>query len=279
MSESHGTAAARPLAFCSDDELGYRRSRTVFADGAALRLDEPYRLAHLPLVAPDHPGAIARQDGRFYEMGRHPRVFSLVLPVDGAGLAQSEAFLQLDGAMRRAPFADKIAWDILPRRADRLHATLCGTLSTADAPAIGAAIVQAIAEIGPFEVELRGLFSGNVNLGRLYLRVYPEKRDGSNPIHAIQAAFGRPAGDLYLVGLYNLTDDLDARETAALSDLIGRWWDVPLLRWTVRDLQVLGACDDLVLDAQIAAVLPLHGGAPAPARAGGLDAARPLATR
>ncbi len=264
MSERHD-AAEGPLVFCGDDDLGYRRSRTALPADETLRLDEPYRLAHLPLVAPDHPGVIARQEGRFYEMGRHPRVYSLVLPIDGAALAGSEPFMRLEGEMRRAPFAPKIAWDILPRRADRLHATLCGTLSTGDAPEIAESVRKTLAGIGPFAVELRGLFSGTVNRGRLYLRAYPEKRGGSNPIHAIQAAFGRPPGDLYLVGLYNLTDDLDAQETAALSDMIERWWDVPLLRWTARELQVMGACDDLVLDAEIEEYLPLHGGASAPA--------------
>lgn len=258
-------ARGQPPAFCTDDDLGYQRSRTVFAEGSALRLDEPYRLAHLPLVAPAHPGVIARQEGRSYEMGRHPRVYSLVLPIDGTLLAASGPFMRLDDAMRRASFAHKIAWDILPRRADRLHATLCGTLSTGAAPAIREDLREALAAVGPFEVELRGLFCGNVNLGRLYLRVYPETRGGSNPIHTIQAAFGRPPGDLYLVGLYNLIDDLDIAETAALSGLIARWWDVPLLRWTVRDLWVLGACDDLVLDADIDTTLQLHGGASCPA--------------
>jgi hypothetical protein len=251
--------------FCSDAELGYLRSRTTLPYGASLTLDEPYRLAHLPLVAPAHPGVIARQEGRFYEMGRHPRVFSLVLPIDGQSLAASEPFKRLDDEMRRAPFARKIAWDILPQRADRLHATLCGTLSNGDAPELDQAARAALSRIGPFKIELRGLFSGNVNRGRLYLRLYPESRGGTNPIHAIQAAFGRPAGDLYLVGLYNLTDDLDARETAALAALIERWWDVPLLRFEATALWGLGARDDLVLDAELAQVLPLDKGPPGPA--------------
>ena len=250
--------------FCDDAELGYLRSRTVFAVGDGLRFDEPYRLAHLPLVAPAHPGVIPRQEGRFYEMGRHPSVFSLVLPIDEAALAASQAFARLDDEMRRAPFAGKIAWDILPRRAGRLHATLCGTLSTGDAPVIDTAMREALSRIGPFQVELRGLFSGNVNRGRLYLRAYPEKRGGTNPFQAVQAAFGRQPGDLYLVGLYNLTDDLDAGETAALAALIERWWDVPLLRFEATSLWVLGARDDLVLDAELAQVLPLHAGPAGP---------------
>lgn len=246
--------------FCSDAELGYLRSRTSLAAGSALRLDEPYRLAHLPLVAPTHPGVIARQDGRFYEMGRHPSVFSLVLPIEEAALTASEPFRRLDDEMRRAPFARKIAWDILPRRADRLHATLCGTLSTGAVPTIDATVRETLSQIGPFQVELRGLFSGNVNQGRIYLRLYPESRDGTNLIHAIQAAFGRQPGDLYLVGLYNLIDDLDAVETAALAALIERWWDEPLLRFEATALWVLGACDDLVLDATLPEILPLHAG-------------------
>lgn len=263
---SDATAAARenPTAFCSDAELGYLRSRTVLPAGASLTLDEPYRLAHLPLVAPDHPGVIARQEGRFYEMGRHPSVFSAVLPIE-ATPATSEALARLDDEMRRAPFARKIAWDILPRRADRLHATLCGTLSTGDAPVIDGAVREALSRIGPLQVELRGLFSGNVNRGRLYLRAYPERRGSENPFQAIQAAFGRQPGDLYLVGLYNLTDDLDAGETAALAALIERWWDVPLLRFEATALWVLGARDDLVLDAELALVLPLHTGPATPA--------------
>lgn len=257
------TEGAAP-AFCSDTELGYLRNRTPFAAGRSLTLDEPYRLAHLPLVAPAHPGVIARKEGRFYEMGRHPSVFSLVLPIDEGMLAASAPLARLDEEVRRARFARKIAWDIMPRRADRLHATLCGTLSTGEAPVIDKAVREVVSRIGSFRVELRGLFSGNVNQGRLYLRLYPEERDGANPIHAIQAAFGRQPGDLYLAGLYNLTDDLDAEETAALAALIERWWDGPLLRFEATALWVLGARDDLVLDAELAEVLPLHAGPAGP---------------
>ena len=66
--------------FCSDTDLGYERSRTRFEVGEGLTLDETYRLAHLPLVAPDHPRIIERREGSSYVMGRHERVFSLVLP-------------------------------------------------------------------------------------------------------------------------------------------------------------------------------------------------------
>ena len=190
-------------------------------------------------------------------MGRHPVVYSLVLPVEARALRASPAFLALEAELKAAPFAGKIAWDILPKRQDRLHATVCGSLSLAEAPAITAETREALRRIEPFTVELRGLFSGNVNRGRLYLPVYPEKRAGRNTLQEVQAAFGRTPGDLWLVGLYNLTDDLDAAETAALADIVSRWWNKPLLRLAVSELQVMGASDDLVLDAHVETALLL----------------------
>lgn len=243
--------------FCSDAELGYLRSRTEFTPNAPLLLDEPYRLAHLPLVAPDHPGVIPRQPGKFYELGRHPTVYSLVLPVDDAALRRSDAFCALESELKAAPFAGKIAWDILPKRADKLHATICGSLGIAEAPVITAGQRQAFETFGPVQVELRGLFSGNINRGRLYLRAYPERRDGENAFQAIQSGLGRPTTDLYVVGLYNLTGDLDAAEALALKEIITRWWERSLLRFDATELWLLGARDDLVLDAEIVETFPL----------------------
>jgi len=248
--------------FCEDSKLGYRRSLTDFA--APLLLDDSYRTAHLPLVAPEHPRVIARREDGFYEMGRHARVFSLVLPVEDEALRASPAFLGLEDELRATPFAAKIAWEVLPKRRDRLHATVCGSLGLGEPAAIPQQTRAALGLIEPFAVELRGLFSGNVNRGRLYLAAYPERRAGANMLQAVQAAFGRAPGDLWLVGLYNLKDDLDARETAALAEIVSRWWNKPLLRLVATQLQLMGACDDLVLDSHVEAVLPL-----------GREAARP----
>lgn len=252
------------LSFCDDDALGYQRSRTVFAPGTALKLDETYRLAHLPLVAPEHPGVIARRAGTDYEFGRHARMFSLVLPIDDAALRASPGLRALEDDLRSSSFARKIAWDLLPRRADRLHATICGSLGIGDTPTVTDEQRRVLAAIGPVAVQLRGLFSGSINRGRLYLRAYPESRDGRNPFHAIQAAMGRPTTDLYLVGLYNLIDDLDITETSALATLIDRHWETTLLSFEAHALWLLGSCDDLVLDAAVAEVLPLHAGAAEP---------------
>lgn len=246
------------IELCSDEDLGYRRSRTRLASGKGLALDEAYRLAHLPLVAPQHPGVIPSRQGTFYAMGRHPRVHSLVLPIPVDELERSAAYRELDSELRAAPFAGKIAWDLLPRRRAKLHATICGSLATgAEAPSLDAGQRRALADLGSFRVELRGLFSGNVNVGRLYLRLYPEKRQGGNVVQKIQRALGRRETDLYLVGLWNLMDELDRSEAAALNDLIERWWGRPLLTFQADRLWLLAASDDLVLESDLTKVISL----------------------
>jgi hypothetical protein len=243
--------------FCQDSELGYERSRTRFTSGEGLILDETYRLAHLPLLAPDHPRVIRTREGSSYVMGRHDRVFSLVLPISGDLLHRSPAYGALNEALKASPFAHKITWDLLDRRKDKLHATICGSLASGEPPVIDRMQRQQLAGIGPIHVELRGLFSGNVNRGRLYLRAYPESRNGENVFRHIQRALGCRETDLYVIGLYNLTDDLDADETAALASLIDCWWDRTILQFTVDQLWLMGACDDLVLDSAIVETVSL----------------------
>lgn len=245
----HESGAA--IVFCGDDALGYTRSRTRVAPGAGLIMDETYRLAHLPLTAPGHPRIIATREGSAYRLGRHPLVFSLALPIAGDALQRAPAHHDLEHELRGSPFAHKIAWSLLPQRQSRLHATICGNLAIGEKPAIASDIRDALRRLGPLQVELRGLFSGAMNLGRLYLRIHPEQRDGVNMIQQIQRSFGRSETDLYLVGLFNLVEDLDAPEAAALMTLIDRWWDRPLLRLELDHLWLLGATDDLVLDEPV----------------------------
>ncbi len=238
-----------PVAYVPRTELAYDRLLSPPAPGAPFLLDEGYRLCHLPLVAPGHPKAIASVAGKDYRDGRHGRVHSLVAPVPDAALAGSPAFRALEAALRASAFAGKIAWDVAARRAGKLHATLCGSLGRGEtAPAIDAAALSAIA---PFRLRLEGLFSGNVNRGRLYLEAHPEWRGGRNAVHAVQAALGRPPTDLYVVGLHNLTDDLDAAEAAELAALIRDWRGRAVAEIVVDALWLLSACDDLVLDSRV----------------------------
>jgi hypothetical protein len=251
---SGGVTEARPRGgvdpvFCEEETLGYASNRTRFEEGAPLRLDDSYRLAHLPLLRPGHPRALRSAPGRPYMDGTHETMWSVVLPVDAEALERSAPMRELEAELRAAPFAEKIAWDLLPRRRDVLHATVCGGMGSGPPPLPDERTLDALAAIGPVEIELRGLFSGNVNHGRLYLPVYPEARSpGANPIQSMQRALGRAVTDLWLVGLYNLLDDLTVAETEALAALIDRRQGVPLLRFTATELWLLGARDDLVLD-------------------------------
>lgn len=248
---------------CEDRDLAYEASRTAFTPGQGLILDESYRLAHLPLVAPDHPRLIARKAGTPYEGGRHGTVVSLVLPVPGDLLHEAAAYRALEADLRAAPFGTKIAWDIMERRRHRLHATVCGSLASGQAlPAIDTERRSALARLGGMGVELRGLFSGTVNRGRLYLRVYPERRDGLDVLRSVQRLMGCRETGFYVVGLFNLVDDLDAVEAAALARLLEVWWSRPLLRYRADRLELLAARDDLVLDSEVVERLPLLSPAP-----------------
>lgn len=113
-----------------------------------------------------------------------------------------------------------------------------------------------LASVGPITCEVRGLFSGNLNIGRLYLRLYPERRPEGNPIRAIQRILGMKETDVYLVGVYSLTDDLSPGEAADLNDLISRWWTVPLLQIKSFELVLQGTMDDLALDSIIVDRVP-----------------------
>jgi hypothetical protein len=67
----------------------------------------------------------------------------------------------------------------------------------------------------------------------------------------IQRLLGRATTDLYVVGLYNLTDHLVPDEAAVLAQIVERWWHIDMPEITVRELWLLSARDDLVLDSRI----------------------------
>jgi hypothetical protein len=251
------TIADDPPRLCSDDELAYRRSRTALSPDRGLELDRAYRLAHLPLVAPDHAAVIRAKAGTPYLLGRHDEVFSLVLPVPAEALLASDAYQELLQELEAAPFARKIAWDLLAQRQAKLHATICGALGRGTPPSPSRSQRRRLAALGPVEVELRGLFSGNVNVGRLYLRLYPERRGGRNLCHRIQEILERPPTDMYPVGMFNLTDHLDPGEAAVLAAVLERFWDRPLLRYAADHLGLLGAFADLGLASRIVERLQL----------------------
>ena len=122
------------FSFCRDDELGYEHNRTQLLPGKGLMLDDAYRLAHLPLVAPNHPSVIPTRAGSTYNMGRHDLKYSLVLPIPASALLSSSAYRELERELKAACFAPKITWSLLPQRQGKLHATICGSLSRSEEP-------------------------------------------------------------------------------------------------------------------------------------------------
>jgi hypothetical protein len=242
---------AKPI-FCDDAALGYQRNRSRFLPDQPLLLDAAYRLAHLPLVNPSHRDVIPGEKGRDYDMGLHGPVHSLVLPVPQVYLDASLGYQTLLSAVRESIFNHKIAWDIVERRRGLLHATLCGSLGRAEAsPSVSDDVLSQLRALGPMAVELRGLFSGNVNVGRIYLKAYPVRHGGTHVFHSVQQIMGRPLTDLYLIGLFNLTDHLNGAETQALAQLVEDWWNKPILSFAAQELWLLTSRDDLVLDSVV----------------------------
>jgi hypothetical protein len=236
-----------------DNNLGYKRSQTNFETGQALNLDEAYRLAHLPLVNPNHPDCIRSVSGKTYDMGQHVRIHSCVLPIPQDLLEASQPFQALEAEIKASSFGKKIAWDIVERRRGRLHATICGSLREGETPPV----LPFLEKVNPLRVQIKGLFSGNINVGRLYLMVHPEKHTEINAIQTIQKTLARPMTDLYLVGLYNFTDHLTAGETTDLAHVIDRWWTIPLLTFDSDTLWLMSSTDDLVLDSRVETVVQL----------------------
>ena len=206
------TACLGNILLCDDDDLGYQASRSQFTPGAGFALDETYRLAHLPLVGAAssegdcHPAGYVLRHGLPFQ-GRIPRPARA-----GYGSFRSKPEL------KATPLAGKIAWGVVERRrgscmrrsADRRRPSTVRRWR--DRPDLGRAS--------------RAVLGQRQSWPSLF-RVYPEKRDGINLFKRVQRLVGCRETGLYLVGMYNFIDDLDAHEAAALVALIDRWWDGP----------------------------------------------------
>ncbi|PKH26640.1 hypothetical protein CIG19_02260 [Enterobacterales bacterium CwR94] len=237
------------MLFIDDAELGYRAAAKAFSAGDTLEFDEAYRRAHLPLLDPHHPKVI--QSSADYVMGRYPtRRYSLVIPVNAGVLAQSRAFQQMDLAIRQSHFSGAIAWQKMARRRPLLHITLCGGFAESALPEVIQSVESWTQQQIKPRFQLRGIFAGGINTGRLYLKAYPERREGRNPFQEIQQAVGKPATELWLAGYYNFYDELDVAQTAQLAAIIEKYQQHLLLELTCNELWLLGTHDDLVLSGE-----------------------------
>lgn len=248
------------ITYCDDAMMAYRSSRKNFRPGERVVFDEPYRLAHLPLVNPEHPAVISQVEGRDYLNGRYEKArHALVIPIAADVFQQSEPFQALDHAMRTARFAPKIAWDLCERRRSRMHATLAGGFAEADVDRVAALARQALNRTGPISVCLKGPFIGDRNFGRIYFPVYPQQIDGQDAFALVQQSVGIAPTRLYVFGYYHMRSELDAAETAELAQLIDQWRDRVIVMTIIPALEMYATHDDLALSARIHATISAMG--------------------
>lgn len=240
------------LLFATDDMLAYQRSRRRFSAGEPLLFDEPYRYAHLPLLAPDHPLAIHAPEGLDYRAGRYDATrYSLVVPVPQSGLEASQTFQAVDSALRQASFGAKFRFDVCEKRAPLQHITIAGGFQAADIPLIEEKLKVWLRGAGAFHYRLKGPFVGAKNFGRMYLPAYPSMLADQQAFGLLQGAMGgRPTG-FYGLGYYLLDEELSVEETAELQTITDRFTDQTMLEMPVKEVWVLATNDDLALSGRV----------------------------
>jgi hypothetical protein len=239
------------VSYCNDASLAYVAARRRFRRGEALRFDESYCLAHLPLIAPSHPAVLRTAAGTDYEDGCYASArYSLVVPVSTQELAASASFQGVDAALRSSSVAPKIDFDLCERRAAKLHVTLGSGLAPADLGTHARAVASVLNGLGALRFKLTGPFLGAKNTGRIYFPAYPECRGGEDTFGLVQDALGVARSRLYVLGYYNLIDELDAAETSALQDIVDAWAAVDLLHVQADACVIQATNDDLVLSGR-----------------------------
>ncbi len=236
------------MIFCSGADLRYEASRHRFVPGEGFALGEDYRLAHLPLVDPAHPKIIASVSGKDYDRGYYatPR-HALAVHVATETLLASAIYRELDADLRGRAVAKKIAWTTQDKRRDVLHATIAGPVDGQGADGYLRAGNAWRARTGNAAIRLGGPFVGNRNHGRIYLPVYPEKRDGADMYADLQRAIGARASGFYAIGLWHLAGDLDAAEAASLAAWLDRWGGETVAILDDPRIGILTTCDDQAL--------------------------------
>lgn len=238
------------MIFTDDKILGYGNSYQIFSAGDKLVLDKYYRRAHLPLVNSSHPDVIASDED--YCMGTyntHRR--SIVLPISDERLRQTTTFIEIEKALRNASFTNKIAWDLLEKRKNLLHATISSGLND-NCIELAIESLQTFLDTQPVKkYRLGGVFMGPVNTGRVYLKVYPEATVSGHIFGEIQSLLGLKQTEFFLVGYFNLTDHLNQPETMELSEILNRFCNETLWEEELRELWLISTQDDLVLSGKI----------------------------
>jgi hypothetical protein len=244
--------AGPSVEFTSDETLAYAGARRRFGAGERLLFDAPYRYAHLPLVAPRHAAVIAAPDGLDYRAGRYETErYAVVIPVPQVRLADSPVFHAIDGTLRRASFAAKIAFDLCATRWPVQHITIASGLAPDDLARIESAIRDRLQGPASAACRLKGPFIGAKNFGRMYFPAYPVVRTGDDAYALLQNAVGVRRTGFYAMGYYNFVDELDGAETAELAGIVDAFADRIVLEAEPDEVWIMATHDDLALSARV----------------------------
>lgn len=236
--------------YCDELSLAYAGSRWRPEPGAGLSFDESYRVAHLPLVAPEHPRALAAVPHLDYERGRYAAArHSLIVPVDAGALGSSAVFQTLERELRHSSCGAKVAWSMLERRASKLHVTLAGGLQKEDVLERARAVARLLDSMAPVRYRVGGPFCGTKNRGRIYFAIYPELVDGEDSFARLQDAAGVARTYRYLLGYYNLAAELEPSEAAELGAWLDRHRGITCAELAIERLSFISTHDDLALDS------------------------------
>ena len=191
-----------------------------WAERDSLRLDERYRVRHLPLLTERDRGPLGPDvgPGEFW-----PPVRSVVLPLPDL---RPEEFLS---ALAASEVAGLVWWRGLDLRADRVHATL----------AHGSEELRALD--APIDVVVRGPWVGRFNTGRIYLPVEPADERAS-----LALGVDRPL----LAGYLQLTADVTGDAYLELRELV-RTFQPLRMPVRVHGFHVLETMDDLALRSHV----------------------------
>lgn len=184
-------------------------------------------------------------------MGRYEASrISAVVRLPSAVLEGSAVYRDLVTRLRTSPVGAKVDWVMAERRRDVLHATLISGLER-DGLSEAKRRLASVAGSGPVAVAIGGLWVGTAfNRGRLYLPLYPERRGDDDAFQLLQRRLGGRETRFYSIGLFNLLDDLDEAETAALGKVVAAGEGTMITETTFEELALLETHDDLVLDGR-----------------------------
>jgi len=237
--------------------------------GEDYRLSSSYATSQLPLVAPQHPDVVASDLTLGYDtMGtyRSPR-FSVAVFVPPAQIFNNHDVAAILSNLRDCAASEKIAWDSLEARREKLHATVCGGLeSRMGVSELAEFVSTRLAGLAPFVVRLYGPWFFGPKNGRLYLPMVAERTFGDfdDPLLEMQRRLGQPAEhNGFYVGFLNLVDHLERgstpsrHEADSLFSVLEATDRQVVAEFVVRSVSIIATHDDLILDSTLVATIPL----------------------